>query len=83
MGADFYESKEEMAWNEKQDLPNVGIGSNCEIRKAIIDKNARIGNGVKLINARGVNEETSEHYVIRDGIIVVPKNAVLPEDTVI
>lgn len=83
MGADLYESEEEITRNKKQGIPNVGIGSNCEIRKAIIDKNARIGNRVKLINARGVNDETSEHYVIRDGIIVVPKNAVLPEETVI
>ncbi len=83
MGADFFESSEEMARNEKQDLPHVGIGSGCEIRKAIIDKNARIGNRVKLINARGVNDETSEHYVIRDGIIVIPKNVVLSPGTVI
>jgi glucose-1-phosphate adenylyltransferase len=83
MGADYFESDEEIARNKKQGIPNVGIGSNCEIRRAIIDKNAQVGNGTKLINARGVNDENSAHYVIRDGIIVVPKNAILPEGTVI
>ena len=83
MGADFFESGEEKSRNSKQGLPDVGIGRGCEIRKAIIDKNARIGNGVKLINARGVHDESSEDYVIWDGIIVIPKNVVLPDNTVI
>jgi len=83
MGADFIESREEIDRNLKQGLPNVGIGRDCEIRKAIIDKNARIGNGVKLINAKGVRDESSEDYVIRDGIIVIPKNVVLPDNTII
>ncbi len=83
MGADFFESEEERAVNLQNGIPDVGIGNHCEIRNAIIDKNARIGNGVKLINARQVKEEDAENYVIRDGIIVVPKNAVIPEGTVI
>jgi glucose-1-phosphate adenylyltransferase len=83
MGADFFESKEELALNAEKGIPNMGIGQNCEIRKAIIDKNARIGNGVKLVNARGVREETTEDYIIQDGIIVVPKNAILPDGTAI
>ncbi len=83
MGADFFETVEEIAQNEKNGIPNIGIGSNCEIREAIIDKNARIGKGVKLVNARGVSDETSENYVIKDGIIVIPKNAIIPDDTVI
>jgi len=83
MGADFFETVEEIAQNDKTGIPHVGIGSNCEIREAIIDKNARIGKGVKLINARGISDETSENYVIKDGIIVIPKNAIIPDDTVI
>lgn len=83
MGADFFETKEELDHNAKEGIPNIGIGKNCEIRNAIIDKNVRIGNGVKIINARGVSEEFAENYAIRDGIIVIPKNALIPENTVI
>lgn len=83
MGADFFESKEEIDSKLEKDIPRVGIGNDCEIKNAIIDKNARIGNGVKLVNARRIDEETQGEYVIRDGIIVVPKNAVIPDGTVI
>jgi len=83
MGADFFESQDEIARNKDQGIPNIGIGINCEIRNAIIDKNARIGNGVKLINARDVTEEIEENYAIRDGIIVIPKNSIIPDGTVI
>ncbi len=83
MGADYFESKEEKAKNVQDGIPEVGIGSNCEIRNAIIDKNARIGNGVRLVNERGVDEEINYSYVIRDGIIVIPKGAIIPDGTVI
>lgn len=83
MGADFFESKEELAKNAAQGIPSIGIGRDCEIRTAIIDKNARIGNGVKLINARGVRDEKAENYCVVNGILVVPKNAVIPDGTVI
>jgi glucose-1-phosphate adenylyltransferase len=83
MGADFFETVEEFAQNEKTGIPHVGIGSNCEIREAIIDKNARIGKGVKLVNVRSISDETSENYVIKDGIIVIPKNEIIPDGTVI
>lgn len=83
MGADFFESKEEIDTNLGQNIPRIGIGEACVIRNAIIDKNARIGNGIKLVNDKGIENETREEYVIRDGIIVVPKNAVIPDGTVI
>jgi len=83
MGADFFESKEDIERNFEKNIPRIGIGSDCEIRNAIIDKNARIGNGVKLVNAKAVNEETQEDYVIRDRIIVIPKNSTIPDGTVI
>jgi glucose-1-phosphate adenylyltransferase len=83
MGADFFESKEEIEANVLSGIPNIGIGRNSEIRNAIIDKNARIGDGVRLVNARGLSDEETEDYVIRDGIIVVPKHAVIPNGTVI
>jgi glucose-1-phosphate adenylyltransferase len=83
MGSDYLETKEKLIENEKAGIPNIGIGRECVIKNAIVDKNARIGHGVKLINERGVQEEVSENYVIRDGIIVIPKNAIIHSGTVI
>jgi glucose-1-phosphate adenylyltransferase len=83
MGADFFESQREIEIKTKRNIPRIGVGNGCEIRNAIIDKNARIGSNVKLINAKGITEETHEHYVIRDGIIVIPKNAIIPDGTTI
>jgi len=83
MGADFFESKEEISANKAGGVADIGIGRDCVIRNAIIDKNARIGNGVRLVNSRGVADESADNYVIKDGIIVIPKNAVIPDGTVI
>lgn len=83
MGADLYESKEDLARNRDRGVPDMGIGRDCEIRDAIVDKNARIGHGVRLVNANGVASETADSYSIVDGIIVVPKDAVIRDDTVI
>jgi glucose-1-phosphate adenylyltransferase len=83
MGANFFESSVDMEKNKKNGIPNVGLGDNCEIRNAIIDRNARIGNNVKLINADSVQERNTETYSIVDGIIVVRKNAIIPDGTVI
>jgi glucose-1-phosphate adenylyltransferase len=83
MGADYFESGEEIEANLRNRLPPIGIGRDCLIRGAIIDKNARIGDGVKLVNHKGVAFEETEDYVIRDGIIVVPKHAVIPDGTVV
>jgi len=77
MGADYYESEPPLG------LPPVGIGSNCIIRKAIIDKNARIGNAVRIVNQRNLLEFDCDNYTIRDGIVVIPKNAVIPDGTII
>jgi glucose-1-phosphate adenylyltransferase len=83
MGADYFESDEEKSRNASAGIPPIGIGRECEIRNAIIDKNARIGNGVKLINAKNTRDEQTDNYVIVNGIIVVPKNGVIPDGTVI
>ncbi|HEX9945649.1 MAG TPA: glucose-1-phosphate adenylyltransferase [Thermoanaerobaculia bacterium] len=61
----------------------LGVGRDCHIRNAIVDFNARIGDGCKLLNAEGVQHFDNENYSIRDGIIVVHKNAVIPPGTVI
>jgi glucose-1-phosphate adenylyltransferase len=83
MCADFYERPEDLARDAARGIPPVGIGRNAEIRNAIIDKNARIGNGVRLVNARGIRDEMSDRACIVGGILVVPKNAVIPDGTVI
>ncbi len=83
MGADYYETKEEIMENHKKGIPSIGIGNNCEIRNAIIDKNVRVGHNVKLINTRNVTNEETEKYVIRDGIIVIPKGICIPDGTII
>jgi glucose-1-phosphate adenylyltransferase len=83
MGADYYESREDMAGNLDRGVPDIGIGRDCEIRNAIIDKNARIGHGARLVNRNGASAESAESYAIVDGIIVVPKDAVIPDGAVV
>jgi|SRR5436190_5765563 len=61
----------------------MGIGKNCHIRGAIIDFNARIGEGSRLVNEAGVQQADADNYCIRGGIIVVPRDAVIPPGTVI
>jgi glucose-1-phosphate adenylyltransferase len=73
MGADYFE----LGPNDSSQ-PAMGIGKNCVIDRAIIDKNARIGDGV-VITPEGKSQNLdADNYFIRDGIIVVPKNAVIP-----
>ncbi|HXM35777.1 MAG TPA: glucose-1-phosphate adenylyltransferase [Pyrinomonadaceae bacterium] len=85
MGADYYQSLEEMRSDMGSGLPSLGIGEGSIIRKAIIDKNTRIGAGVRLLNEAGaINADAEDKsYCIRDGIIIVPKNAVIKSGTVI
>ena len=79
MGADYYQTLEEMREDHRIGMPRVGIGDGTIIRGAIIDKNARIGSGVRLLNEAGIVEADGEggSYYIREGIIIVPKNAVV------
>jgi glucose-1-phosphate adenylyltransferase len=85
MGTDFFEAFDEMQKNLKREVPHIGIGENCIIRHAIIDKNTRIGKNVQLINARGVENEDGENgcYYIREGIIIIPKGATVKDGTII
>jgi glucose-1-phosphate adenylyltransferase len=83
MGADYYESRDDLARNRDRGVPDVGIGREVEVRNAIIDKNARIGHGARLVNRNGATAEAADNYNIVDGIIVVPKGAVIPDGAVI
>lgn len=84
MGADFYQNSEEKKDDIKKGIPTIGIGKNCFISRTIIDKNARIGNNVR-INVDGRNYENGDHgnFYSADGIIVIRKGAVIPDGTTI
>ena len=85
MGADFYESHDSIREQAEAGRPPIGVGRDCVIRGAILDKNARIGEGARLLNEQGLAHADSDDgsWFIRDGIIVVPKNAAIPEGAVI
>jgi glucose-1-phosphate adenylyltransferase len=85
MGADFYQTFEDMRNDMSRGLPRVGIGEGSVVKRAIIDKNARIGSNARLLNEAGTTAADGPNgaYYIRDGIIIVPKNAVLKDGTVI
>ncbi len=79
MGADYYEGDPRDSYRElPPNAPPVGIGRNCVIKRAIIDKNARIGDGVVITPEGKPDHFDSENFYIRDGVVVIPKNAVLP-----
>lgn len=85
MGADFYQPFAETQLDcENSNVP-LGIGANTTVRRAIIDKNARIGCNVQIINKDRVEEAERENqgFYIRSGIVVVLKNALIPDGTVI
>ena len=83
MGSDFFESLVEIERNEATGRPHVGIGAGTVIRRSIIDKNVRIGKNVKLLNKERIEnfDAPDRSYYIREGIIIVPKNATVPDGT--
>jgi glucose-1-phosphate adenylyltransferase len=81
LGADFYENDDDAPVQDGRG-PAMGIGSDAVLDRVIVDKNARIGRGVRLTNAAGVENADGEGYYIRNGIIIVPKWGVVPEGTV-
>lgn len=83
MGADFYESAETLAENVRKGIPDIGIGEGSSIARAIIDKNARIGRNVVIQDLPDRPDGEGPNWVARDGIIIVPKNAIIPDGTVI
>jgi glucose-1-phosphate adenylyltransferase len=85
MGADYYESPAERMQALDSGKVPLGIGANTTIRRAIIDKNARIGRNVQILNKEGTEESNREDagFMIRSGIVVVIKNATIPDGTTI
>lgn len=85
MGNDFYEDESEYYNIEKcgDQIPSMGVGENCEIHNAILDKNVRMGNNV-IINPKEADANYSgDGFMVRDGITVIEKNAIIPDNTVI
>jgi glucose-1-phosphate adenylyltransferase len=85
MGSDYFESIEDIRSNVERQLPHLGIGENTIVRRAIVDKNARIGNNVQLINRENVEnmDDPNGCFYIRDRIVIIPKNSVIHDGTVI
>lgn len=84
LGNDYYETDSVINDTPDKSIPPLGIGKNCIIKNAIIDKNCRIGNNVKLIhNTTSKNAVHKKNYTIADGLIVIPKDTILPDGTVI
>lgn len=83
MGTDYFQSIEDIRGDIDKGIPHIGIGENSIIRRAIIDKNVRIGKNVKLLNLSGIENKDDENgcYYIREGIIIVPKNATIADGT--
>jgi glucose-1-phosphate adenylyltransferase len=75
MGADYYEA------HAPKGVPALGIGRDCYLRNAIVDKNARIGDGAYITPDGKGREVDHPLYSVRDGVIVIPKNAVIPPGT--
>ncbi|MFO1498274.1 MAG: glucose-1-phosphate adenylyltransferase [Verrucomicrobiota bacterium] len=83
LGSDYFESAESIELNERSGRPRIGIGTNTRIENAIIDKNARIGNNCVISPAGKPDNVDDPLYYIRDGIVIVPKNGIIPHGTVI
>jgi glucose-1-phosphate adenylyltransferase len=83
LGADGYETLDEIERSSSRGAPPLGVGADSVVERAIVDKNARIGRGVRIVNAGGESERDGDGYFIRDGIVVIPKDGVIPDGTVI
>jgi glucose-1-phosphate adenylyltransferase len=83
IGADRYETEAERVANRGRGIPDIAIGENTVINQAIVDKDCRIGKNVRILNQRGVTDEEGANYVIRDGIVVIPRGTTVPDGTVI
>ena len=81
MGNDYFEDN----WTGQppEGIPRLGIGKNCLIRKAIVDKNVRICDNVQILNQKGLRHGEGKGFMIQNGIVVIEKNAVIPSGTTI
>jgi glucose-1-phosphate adenylyltransferase len=83
IGAGHFETEQERAAARARGLPEVGVGDGSVVERAILDKDCRVGRGVRVVNRAGVAEADGDNYAVRDGIVVIPKGAVLPDGAVL
>jgi len=81
LGADFYEAEDDAP--ARGSAPRLGIGRDVALDRVIVDKNARIGDGARLVNQNGVQEADGDGWHIRNGIIVVPRDGIVSPGTVV
>jgi glucose-1-phosphate adenylyltransferase len=81
MGSDFFETQHEILEEDAMGIPHMSVGRGSRIERAIIDKNVHIGEGVVITDKSGAPDFDGPNYYIRDGIVIIPKNAVIPAGT--
>jgi glucose-1-phosphate adenylyltransferase len=83
MGSDYYETLPEIAKIQEKGIPLLGVGDRCYIKNAILDKNVRIGNDVRINGGTHLENQDHSLFTVKDGIVVVKKGAVIPNGFVI
>ena len=83
MGNDYYETLADIEQDRQHGLPQLGVGNRCQIQNAIIDKNCRIGDDVRIIGNPQLEDGDTPLYAVREGIIVIKKGAIIPNGFVI
>lgn len=83
LGADYYQTLDDLEMERRRGLPWIGIGENTTVRQAIIDKNVRIGSNVRILNEAGREHYDGENYYIREGVVIIPKGAIITDGTII
>jgi glucose-1-phosphate adenylyltransferase len=81
MGSDFFETQHEILEEDAMGIPHMSVGRGSRIERAIIDKNVHIGEGVVIADKTGAPDFDGPNYYVRDGIVIIPKNAVIPAGT--
>jgi glucose-1-phosphate adenylyltransferase len=78
MGSDYYETLEDIELDHHHGIPELGVGSNTLIQNAIVDKNCRIGDNVRILGGSHLPDEDSELFTVKEGVIVLKKGAIFP-----
>ena len=83
LGSNNYETEASKAASDHECIPRIGVGGNTRIENTIVDKNARIGANCVITPDNKPEHSDGDHYFIREGIVIIPKNAVIPDGTII
>jgi glucose-1-phosphate adenylyltransferase len=83
MGNDFYQNLDDIQDDIKNNIPLIGIGENCFIKDALVDKNCRIGNNVHISGGKHLADTSNDLYSVKEGIVVVKKGSVIPDNYIV